>query len=275
MVRGDAGAVREIPFEDFKQTIISEIKKISTFYSGHWGGSLNNLILITQALDKEISNFVEEQFHYNVTIPELREFRDLPFSWLVIIGSAYRETLPRAKDILISLAARGTEENYLYAQIMLFIKIWRDALLAVFGFLVLLFIGIDSFLAITGTDLNNQIQQLVARPGGSEVALLQEKAENFNNLIAKTSIAREQSKPISNIYAKLNELAGGIIFTKLSVNTDQKNVLLTGNAKSQSAVIDFKNRLVKEGYLNINLPLSKLETNPAGEVIFTINFTLP
>lgn len=274
LARGD-GAVREIPFEDFKQTIISEIKKISTFYGGHWGGSLNNLVLITQALDKEIAKFIEEQFHFNVAVPELREFRDLPFSWLGIIGSAYRGILPRAKDALISLAPQGTEEGYLHAQTMFFIKIWRNALIAVFGFLLLLFIGVDSFLAITGADIKNQIQQLAAQPGGPEIVKLQEKAENFNNLIAKTSIAKEQSKPLSPIFAKLNELADGIIFTKLSVNVEQKNVFLTGNAQSQSAVIDFKNRLAKEGYANINLPLSKLETNPEGKAIFTINFSFP
>ncbi len=275
LMRLEDRASREIPFEDFKNTIVREIKKVSTFYASHWGGSLNNLILITQALENEISEFIFKQFNYKVAVLKLREFSDEPLSWIGVIGSAYRGTIPRSRDILISLETIGTEKSYLYAQIKFFVKLWRNVFITAAAFFLLTFIAADSFLARKLNAAASQLQQISSMPGGAEVARLQKDASVFNNLVEKASYARERSKDWSPLLVKLNSLAKNIEIIRVSINPDQKAGFVVGRASSQAEAIVFKNKLRDEISADSNLPLSKIETSENGTVTFSITFTLP
>ena len=268
-------ASREIPFEDLKNTIVREIKKVSTFYASHWGGPLNDLILITQALEKEISEFVVKQFNYKVTTLNLREFSDMPMSWIGVIGSAFRGTIPRSRDILISLEAIGTEKSYLYAQIKFFVKLWRNIFITTGVFFLVAFIAADSFLAQKLNSASQQLQQVFTMPGGSEVASLQQEAAVFNGFIEKASYAKERSRGWSDFLTKLSLSAKNIKLTRISLNPDLKSGFAIGKASSEAEAINFKNKLIAEGLQDINLPLSKIEDSPDGDVIFSITFSLP
>ncbi len=274
LMKLDDRASREIPFEDFKNTIAREIKKVATFYASHWGGSLNSLILITQALEKEISGFIAGQFNYNVASLALREFSDAPMSWIGAIGSAYRGTVPRSRDIFISLEAVGTEKGYLYAQIRFFVGLWRNILLTAAVFSLFIFIAADSFLAKKFNSISGQISQITAMPGGDEVAKLQQEAAVFNGFVEKTSYARERSKDWSDLVLNLNSLSKNIKLVRVSLNPDQKTAFVIGRASGEAEAIDFKNKMISGGLQNVSLPLSKIETGADGDVIFSITFSL-
>ncbi len=275
LVRQEDRASREIPFEDFKDTIVREIKKVSTFYASHWGGSLNNLILITQALEKEISEFVGKQFNYKVANLAIREFSDAPMSWIGVIGSAFRGTIPRSRDILISLEALGTEKGYLYTQIKFFIRLWRNVLITTAAFFLIVFIGADSFLAQKLNAVSQQLQQVSAMPGGSEVANLQQQAVTFNNFVEMASYAKERSKGWSAFLSRIGILAKDVKIMRVSINPEQKTAFVIGKASGEAVAIDFKNKLIAEGLQNVNLPLSRIEAASDGGVVFSVTFTLP
>lgn len=273
LMRLEDRASREIPFEDFKNTIVREIKKVSTFYASHWGGSLGGIILITQALEKEISEFIVGQFGYKVTPLALREFSDLPISWIAVIGSAFRGGIPRSRDILISLEAIGTEKGYLYSQIKFFIKLWRNIFITTLAFFLVVFIAADSFLARKLSSVENQINQISAMPGGEEVAKLQAAATEFNGMVEKAAYARERIGDWSQLLTKLKSVSKNIEIVRVGLNIDQKNAFVVGRASSQAAAIDYKNKLSEAGIQNANLPLSKIETGKDGVVTFSITFT--
>lgn len=275
LMRLEDRASREIPFEDFKDTIVREIKKVATFYASHWGGALNNLILITQALESEISEFIVKQFNYKVATLSLREFSEEPLSWIGVIGSAYRGTIPRSRDILISLEAVGTEKGYLYAQIKFFVKLWRNVFLTTAAFFLVAFIAVDSFLAQKLNSAADQMRQVSAMPGGSEVASLQQDVSVFNGLVDKASYARENSKGWSAFLLKLSSLAKNVELVRVSINPEAKSAFIVGRASTQAEAISFKNKLIDEGFKDANLPLSKIETTKEGVVIFSIPFSLP
>lgn len=272
LVKADGDSNREISFEDFKAVIVRELRKISTYYVSQWGGSLQNFILITQAFDAEISQLIESQFHYSGTRLSLRGFEDVPLSWVAAIGSAFRGTISRGKDIFISLMAVGTEDEYLYSQVTTFIELWRNVLLASFGFFVIIFIATDSFLAHTAGDIALQIQNSIKLPNGAEVASLQKDVNEFNALTEKASYARERSRAVSPFLLKINQFLGGISMSRFSVNTDQGTAYLTGNAATEAAVIDLKNKLIGAGIQNMNLPLSRITDNVDGTVSFSMTF---
>lgn len=273
LVKIDAGLNREIPFEDFKNVIVRELRKISTYYTSQWGGSLQNFILITRAFEPEITQLIESQFHYTGTQLKLRGFEDAPLSWVEVIGSAFRGTVHRGKDIFISLMAVGTENEFLHSQVTFFIKIWRNILLAVFGFFILIFIGVDSFFAHTATGIALQLQGSANIPNSAEIEKLQQDVKLFNSLVEKAAYARERSREWSPFLNNINQSFGNITLTRLSLSSEPGTVFLTGNADNEAAVIDLKNRLIKAGIQNINLPFSKITNNADGTVSFAMTFS--
>lgn len=276
LIQEDGRTIREISFIDFKQTIIRELQKVFTFYRSHWEGSLDQLILITQALNSEIIGIIKEISPIEVIELKLSQFGDLPTSWFAVLGSAFRGKIPRSKDDLISLMAVGTEKRYMHSEILFFAKLWRNVIVSTLAFLVLLFIFADSFLARTSSNLEKQLQDFSKIPEAGEVAKLQEQARVFNQLADKSLVAKEKSRLWSPFFIKINSLfKNNIAPVKISVDVPQSAVLMNGSAKSEAGAIDFKNALIENGFQNVNLPLSSMETDLNGGVSFTISFKLP
>ncbi|MDE2001463.1 MAG: pilus assembly protein PilM [Patescibacteria group bacterium] len=275
LARTEERASREIPFQDFKDTIIREMKRVSTFYASHWGGSLKHLVLITQALNKEIAEFVEKQFHFPVVQLSLRGFDDVPISWAGVIGAAMRGAMPRSRDTLISLEAVGTERGFFRSQIMSFVELWRNVLVVMGIFFAVVFIGMDSFLAYTAQGVQNQLEAVAQVPGGSEVVTLQADAQKFNTLVQQISNAKNQSVPLAAMLENINTMESGLTLIQESLSTDQHTLFIMARVPSEAAAVDFKNKLTDQGFQNINMPLSKIVTNPDGSVTFSVSFTIP
>ena len=265
---------REILFEDFKETIIREIKKVTTFYGGHWGGKLGKVILVSQALNKEISEFIKTNLSLEVNDLKLAGFLDLPSSWFPVLGGALRGRMSRSEDNLISLMAIGTEAGYFHNEVKIFVKVWRNIILSTLGFLAVLFVLGDSFLARYSANIEKQSQDVLRAPGAEETDKLQSQARTFNQFVGKALIAKEQSSSWSPFFADLNSLSAGITFTRISVNGDQSTVFLVGFAPDETKVIEFKNKLVQKGFKEVSLPLSGLITNINGTVNFSLTFKL-
>ena len=275
LILEDSGRAREILFADFKDTILRELKKVATFYLSHWQGKLETLVLISQALNQEITEFIKINFPFKVIDFKLRKFSDLPPPWLGALGSAVRGEIPRAGDNLISLMAVGTEKGYYQSEIKFFIKVWRDVFLATLAFLALVFVLVDSLLYQTNLKLANQLQEIISAPHGTEVAELQEQARRFNQLVDKAAAAREKSLARSPIFSKINSLiTRDITLTRVLVDAQQPSGLLSGRAVSEAAAIALKNALIKEGFKEVSLPLSTLIANVDQSVSFTISFKL-
>ena len=275
LIQEESHAGREILFTDFKDTIVREIKKVANFYGSRADGKLEKLILITQALEKEISELIQEHFHFEVVELALREFPDLPSSWFGVLGSALRGRLSRPEDNLISLSAVGTETGYFQEEMLNFIKVWRNIFVASLGFLALIFILTDSFLARNSVNLENQLQEVVQAPEGAEVLQLQKNVQSFNKLVDKALAAKEKSAHWSPFFYKINSLIGSkISLTRIFVDAEQKSALLIGKTDDQATVVNFKNSLIQEGFKNVSLPLSNIVVNADKTVSFTITFSL-
>ncbi|MDO8429959.1 MAG: hypothetical protein Q7S73_01160 [bacterium] len=275
LIKEEGNIAREILFEDFKETIIREVRKVANFYSNHWGGKLDNLILITQALNIEIAKLLKDNFSFQVIELKLRDFTDLPPSWFGVLGSALRGKISRSSDNLISLAEVGTEKAYLQSEIAFFIKIWRNIILTSLGFLVFIFLLSDTFLKYNSSQLEQKLKEVLVAPGGQEAAQLQEKAIFFNQLLAKAEIAKNGSPAFSALLSKINELLKkNIVLTRIFIDKGRSSALLSGRSSDEASTIDFKNALIKAGFENVSLPLSNIITNADGTVSFTLTFKI-
>jgi hypothetical protein len=275
LIQEDGRLSREISFSDFKATIIREIKKVAAFYGSHWEGKLSKIILVTQALNAEITAFIKENFDFEVVDLRLAQYSDLPSSWFGALGSALRGRIPRAEDNFISLRAIGTEEEHLRSRIQLFINSWKDIVFVTLGFVAAAFILADSFLYQTANRLAIQLNEVSRGPEASEVVRLQEEARAFNELVAKAGIAKQQSPNWSPFLTKINSLlTRDVSLTRIFLDISRSSVLLNGNAKDEATAVNFKNALAQEGFKGVSLPLSNIVVNPNKTVSFTLTFKL-
>ena len=88
LIQEEGKIERAILFEDFKDTVVREVKKVSNFYGSHWGGKIENLILISQALNAEISDLIQKNFQFKVIDLRFDKYADLQASWFAVLGSA-------------------------------------------------------------------------------------------------------------------------------------------------------------------------------------------
>ena len=102
------GNERKVTFEAFKKFVIDEIKRVVSFYGSRFNGQINNFVLVSSGLEKEILKAVSENFPVKSQLLTLKKFKDLPIDWFPVFGSALRGVIPRSQDIIISLAPVGT-----------------------------------------------------------------------------------------------------------------------------------------------------------------------
>ena len=171
--------------------------------------------------------------------------------------------------------AIGTEKGYFQEEALNFIKVWRNVFVTSLGFLALIFILMDSFLANHSVNLKNQLREVAQAPEGAEVLRLQKNVRSFNQLMDKALVAKEKSVPWSPFFSKINSLIGSdISLTRVFIDKEQNSALLIGKTDDQATVINFKNSLIQEGFKNVSLPLSNITVNADKTVSFTITFSL-
>lgn len=275
MLSDESASEKEMAISDFRDTVVREVKKVITFYSNHWEGKLDKLVLVSQALNSEIAKLIKENFNFDVVNLRLADLPDLEASWFGAVGSALRGRLARSEDTLISLTPLGTEKEYFYSQIKFFIKMWRNVFAASLVFLILIFILSDSVLYRLANQLNVQLQTIAGGSQGTEVAELQNSARQFNQFVDKAIVAKEASISRSALLTKINSLLKReISIIRISFDSQQSSVLLIGRADNEAAAVAFKNSLIKEGFQNVVLPLSRITANPDKSVSFTVTFRL-
>lgn len=267
---------RQISFSDFGSILNQEIKKILNFYSSHWNSQLNDVILITQGLYSEIEGIIKNSFPtINIKPFILNEkFSGFNSSWYPALGGAIRGKIPRSEDNFISLMDVGTEQSFFESRVDYFVKMWRMIILSVLSIIVFsLFLG-DMFFLRISNNLEAQISLMVQRQESQEVLDLEKKANDFNILIAKALYAKNHSRQISKFFGIFSKIAGSdISIQKIIFDSDRATVLITAVAKSNQAVINFKNSLagLKE-FRDVEFSFTSTTNNTDGTINFPITF---
>ncbi|MDP3729338.1 MAG: hypothetical protein Q8R26_01090 [bacterium] len=266
---------REILFDDFRATIVREIKKVVTFYENRWATKLDQLLLVSEALIDEIAGFVQQDFNLPVVQLRLTKFSELSPAWFPVAGSALRGETARAHDRFISLLSVGTEQRYRDGSLMIFFRMWRNSILTTLGFLAIVFIIADSFIAGMESRSAQQLEEVAAVSSGSEIASLQSRVHIFNQLVNTVAVAKGESIAQSSFFSTLERLVGGqITLTRVALDVERSSVIMSGEAADESAAINFKNALIREGFRNVLMPLSSLKTNAQGKTVFSLTMEL-
>ena len=282
---------KEITIDVLREIIVREVQKILNFSAKNWPQKVEKLLLITPALEDKVSQLISENFSMTVqklSLPnQLKKPDDywsledeglssLHSDWFGALGSAARGLIPRSRDIIISLASTGTEEEFSHYQLISFINFWRNMIVTSMIFLIVVFGGTDVFLSRSVNDLNARLSNLVNLPSVDEVNELQEKAKDFNSKVDMALSVREKKFDWSSLIGKISDLAGSdIMIDRIFIQSPNVPILFNGKASSERAIIDFKNKIDNSSiFKNSNLPLASVTPSGSGLLSFSLSFEL-
>ncbi len=270
-------ASREIPLALFTDVLTREMKRVFTFYGSHWGGQVSDLLLVTHGLYEEIVKVIQTNFPaIKISNVQLEDSDQLGPSWYAALGGALRGQLPPDEDTFISLAAVGTEEQFYQGEIISFVKLWRNIIATVGIFMIAAFITTEVLVTRAASQVQTQINSLASAPGSAELNSLTQKAREFNALVGKALIAKDKSQYFSDVLQQVTDTAQAahVTIVRLYIDGSRRSAVITGQAASEVATVDFKNRLTDQpGFKQISLPLSNITSNPDNSVSFSLNFS--
>ncbi len=269
------GEKRETSLADFKNIIINEIQRVLKFYENHWGGQINNLLLVSPRLNQEVSQIISGNFPIQVQMLALKRFRELEPVWFSALGSALRGLIPRSKDIIISLASVGTEKEFYQQRVLSFARIWRNIVIAAMCLVFVIFLAADIFIIRTIYSLNRQLAGSVRQPEVVELNNLKEEAQIFNNKVALALAVNKEKINWAPFLEKIKNLAGSdIVFQRIFAQSLDAPALISGRAINEEAALDFQKALSGQPqFENVDLPLASL-IQTAGGVNFSVSFRI-
>src|SRR3989344_4464560 len=146
--------------------------------------------------------------------------------------------------------AVGTEERYFQNRAVHFISSWRNIGVAVFGFLLVVFWGMNMVLAQSEKSAAKELSNNLSKPDFQEVDQLQKQAQEFNRLVASALFLKSAISPLSPLMNRLNILSGQSVSLERVYLDPNKKITINGKTASEAEAINFKNRLLKDSNLD-------------------------
>lgn len=253
--------------DKLKAGIADEIRKTINFYSTSVKmGEVTRLILVADDYVDKVKEIVASNLALEVEVVSPAQINPA-------VGAAIRGAKPRSQDTGISLASFSASEVFRKGQITNFVLIWRNIMLTTFGFLLAVFLGSAVMLQRTTAQIVGNDPFVNDAKNSAELVRLEEQAGNFNRLVSALGQINEKRIEVNPLLDRLSVLMGPTITPKrLTVNVNNKQVLLTGLASTEAAVTNFKNRVAAEAqFKNVQLPLSEVRVLGDGSAEFTLH----
>ena len=249
------------------QGLVDETRKVLNFYSTNFKSSeVKNMVLVSQGYVQEITKAIQTNF------PGVELKAVQPSELNCAMGAAMRGKISRANDYDISLASFSSVELFRTNELTNFSSIWRNTILTVFGFILLIIF--TSVLV-----LQNEAKDLVAQDplskGGEntqELVRLSDQAKEFNTTVNMLKEILDEQARLHPLLEKITMIMGTTIdLSKAQFNTGISQLSLSGTGVSEDAVVDFKDALEQEEkFEDVKLPLSELKTLPGGSAQFSL-----
>ncbi|MBI5147621.1 MAG: pilus assembly protein PilM, partial [Parcubacteria group bacterium] len=270
------GDAKRVTMAILREEVVREIGKITNFYFTQWSGEqLNNLMIISEGLESELSKIVSEKFSFKIRKLAPRRFGDLPSRWFAAAGAVLRGEVPRLEDAALSLTSVGVKEEFRRDRVIHFIGFSRNLVWAFLGFVLVLFLAADIFMIKSASDASDRAAGAFLNiPAAEEISRLQREARTFNNLVSLIAKAAAPRAKWSFLFEKLDQLAGQVvILDRVLVQSPTVPVAVSGRAAGEEAILSFKKKLSGQPqFTDVNLPLTNIA--PAGgRFSFRLDFT--
>ncbi len=270
-IRGDA---RVISLLDFRNSISGSFRQVLNFYSQHWSEPIGGVILATPGLEEEVRKIIVDGFSLPVTALKLKLDKPVDPEWFGALGSGIRGSMPREEDRDISLLGVTARDEFRAQQVIGFLRFWRVLIPVALSFLVLAFLGGNIL-------LTKKRERMIANAPSfspaemAEVEALQNEARNFNSSVDAVDGVRREEKFRTPVFQRIYSLisANNIVLERLGMRESSNQLSLSGTAKSDSDILDFKRALEADKHFSdVKLPLTEIRQSPQG-FAFSVSFS--
>ncbi|MFA5099046.1 MAG: pilus assembly protein PilM [Candidatus Paceibacterota bacterium] len=287
------GEERQIKMSVVEEMVALETQKTLNFVSSHWPETqIKNIFFSSPFLDDKIIKIISEKFNLpaqKVVLPASlkdpagqwsvgdKQLVSLGSDWFSVLGSALRGLIPRSKDIIISLASAGTEEEFRQYTIINFSKMWRNALLTSLSLILVSFVSVDVFIMNTVKSIDSQLANLANLSVSQEIIDLQAQAKDFNSRIDLALKAKGGTYNFSPMIEKIIGFAKEkkVSIDRIFIQSKNSDILVNGHADDYQNIIDFKTKMENDPqFKDINMPLSSVVINSDGKSSFGITFKI-
>lgn len=265
---------KQITLKEFGDIIVQESHQVVNYYSSRFHDAVTSLYVVAPGFEEQVKNIMVDQFSLTIEPLALKEYV-LDISWLAALGASLRGLTSRSLDTDVSLAPEDTEIQFLHSQIIEFVSLWRNIILATLFIVLAASVGTYLFLnyLIGGTVKGLNIS--TGSYSEAHLSTLTSEANSFNQVINQALLARQKqtrwSHVLSDIVSKESTTA---FIDHLYVQSPGLPVILNGRANTSNDAVDFKNRIASLSYIsNVDLPLSSLILN-GNQVSFSISFNV-
>lgn len=262
------GEGQTITVSQLEDAIAAQIKKLINFYVGHWGGKIENVVLVASSMQEKLYHMIKGKF------PELELEVVVPKQVSAAHGAALRGLVPRSQDVDISLMSVSAQQVFERDQVVSFIAGWRNVLTVVFGFLVLLFVFVDLFLRSFAAEAERTAKLNIDSTGTKASTEIVGKVNEFNGMVALVGKAKANDAAISVFFDEMQARGGGLIqFDKIYFPGVGKQAVIEGTAAREHDILTFKQSLDEvPQFEDIQLPLGSMVPTSSGRYSFLIRF---
>lgn len=263
------GQGQAISLDNIKNLVEVEVRRLFNFYSSHWGGQINNIALITPALQNELSAAIKTSFP-SITVEVINDE-----TASAVFGAALRGIVPRSRDRDISLNDVTAHEAYRGGQIFQYLELWRTVTIALFATLLIIFLGSDLYLRNVYGDESKSVGASLKQTETAQLTILQNSANQFNGMVASISTVQNDQTRVSWLVDDINVAASvdNVSLSRVSLQVQSQSGLIIGDAESEVVATDFKNKVSAIPQLDqVQMPFSSISLGADGLVNFTITF---
>lgn len=253
---------------EFMEILRGDVRRIMNFYSSRWGNDpIEDLVIISSSLVEDISKVAREDF------PKLNVHTREPAEISAVEGAAIRGKNLKDVDFEIDLSNFSDRGSLLNEYSISFVHIWRNTYTTALGFLMVLFLGLDIFMAVVDGGVLGGDVLIDSHPQIAELNELQNTANEFNSLVMKVGGLKGDGGDLNSLLQKVSLVAGpDVTITRLQYSMTDKSLFLVGSVVNQEKAIEFKNRLQEvPEFLDVDLPLTNI-TVGAEQTDFRLGF---
>jgi Tfp pilus assembly PilM family ATPase len=264
------GAEGGITEQMFEEKLILEVGKVANFALSRLKRTIDKILFIAPGMETRIADILKES-EATVT-PFQTQTPTLSSQWYTAWGAAMRSAVESEKNKYINLGTQEATTIFFREKVSGFVILWRNILIATLGVLLITNGGAATFVVRELRAVQANTPSTVI--GLEELAMLEEKAQEFNGIIWRIKAVKRERINWHRTLTDVTEITNtnSISITQLGIGTGA-NAQLSGKAPSNNAIIAFKNAMEEHPeFSNVDVPLSRI-TQEGNIVGFTMSFT--
>lgn len=226
-----------------------EITKVCTFYETEHGP-------VSAIINSAELPWRTEILTYSTQIEDRAQ-------WSAALGAAVRAAIGRSKDNFMSLMPIGTEKAYEYQRAAAFSNLITNVSVGLSFFFAISFIASYGLMLTIQGNFSRQISGLGAVAMPTDAAIVEERVQNINTLVTKTSAITRSIPRFSNIVEEITAKASqDITINNLTIPSPEGRIGISGVAKDRASLNAFRNTLREWNTITtLDFPTTNLEQN--------------